>query len=236
MTDKNKAEGKRGIKEEIRGEIKKELVQYAKIMDEKGLVNTLEGNLSIYDREKDLLYITPSGTRKSLLDESKIAVLKDGEQIDGSLKRSSEYLLHMAALKSRPDCRAVAHLHAPYLSAYAYCGKGIKLNCSTTFALLFEEIPCLPYGEPGTVHIADGIEEAIATHDLILLANHGVIAVGKDLEFAVSLVEAAEEVLKIYGLAKQVGEVRDLEPEQMESLLENHPASRRNRYGERGGV
>lgn len=213
----------------VRDELKQELVRYARLMDEKGLVNTMEGNLSIYDRANDLLYITPSGTRKSLLDESQIAVMRGDEQIGGSLKRSSEYLLHAAALRARIDANAVAHLHAPYLTAYAYCGKSIRLNCSTTFALLFEEIPCLPYGMPGTIHIADGIDEAIADHDLILLANHGALAIGPDLEYAVSLVEAAEEVLKIYSLARQVGDVIDIEPEKLEELMEKHPSSRRNR-------
>lgn len=223
-------------RDKICGDIKRELVLYSHIMDQKGLVNTLEGNLSIYDRENDLLYITPSGTRKSLLSEEKIAVMRGDEQIDGQLRRSSEYLLHTAALKNRPDANAVAHLHAPYLTAYAYCGKGIRLKCSTTFALLFEEIPCLPYGMPGTAHIADGIEEAIAEHDLILLANHGCVAVGANLEFAVSLVEAAEEVLRIYSMARQVGQVADIAPEKLEELLEGHPSSRRNRMRRAGGA
>lgn len=219
----------------ISEDMKRELVMYSHIMDQKGLVNTMEGNLSIYDRANDLLYITPSGTRKSLLREEKIAVMHGDEQIDGTLRRSSEYLLHIAALKNRTDANAVAHLHAPYLTAYAYCGKSIELKCSTTFALLFEKIPCLPYGMPGTARIADGIEEAIAEHDLILLANHGCVAVGANLEFAVSLVEAAEEVLKIYSMARQVGEVANIDSEKLEELIEGHPSSRRNRM-RRAGV
>lgn len=211
-------------------EIKKQVVLYSKILDQKGLVNSLEGNLSILDRETDELYITPSGTRKSFLDEDMIAVVKNGEQVGGSVKKSSEYLLHEAALKVRSDCSAVAHIHAPYLTAYAYCGKDIRLKCSTTFSLVFEEIPCLPYGEAGTVHIADGIEEAIKDHDLILLGNHGCVAVGKTLEDAVKIVEAAEEVLKIYHLTKDIGEVKNISDEKLESLYEHHPGSRRNRY------
>ena len=50
-------------------ELKKEIVYYAKLLDEKGLVNTLEGNLSILDRETGKMYITPSGTRKRFLTE-----------------------------------------------------------------------------------------------------------------------------------------------------------------------
>ena len=90
-------------------ELKKEIVYYAKLLDEKGLVNTLEGNLSILDRETGKMYITPSGTRKRFLNEDKIAVVKDAEQIEGTVKKSSEILLHEAALKARPDCNAAAH-------------------------------------------------------------------------------------------------------------------------------
>lgn len=210
--------------------IKNEIVLYAKLLDQKGLVNSLEGNISIFDRENNLLYITPSGTRKAFLNEDRIAVLQDGKQIGGSLKRSSEYLLHEAALKARPDCNAAVHTHAPYLTAYAYCQKTVNLRCSTSFSLLYEEIPCLPYGEPGTKHIADGIEELIKDHDLILLGNHGCISVGKDMETAVSLTEVCEEVLKAHHLAQCIGEIKDIEPNQLEALLDRHPASRRNRY------
>ena len=58
-------------------------------MDEKGLVNTLEGNLSILDRKTGKMYITPSGTRKRFLNENKIAVVntENGEQIEGTVKK-----------------------------------------------------------------------------------------------------------------------------------------------------
>lgn len=70
-------------------ELKKEIVYYAKLLDEKGLVNTLEGNLSILDRETEKIYITPSGTRKRFLNEDKIAVVntENGEQIEGTVKK-----------------------------------------------------------------------------------------------------------------------------------------------------
>jgi L-ribulose-5-phosphate 4-epimerase len=211
-------------------EFKKEVVQYAKLLEAKGLVNPVEGNISVYDRENDELYITPSAVRKSFLTENMVAVLKDGKQIDGDKKYSSEVLLHYEALKARPDCDAVVHVHAPYMTAYAYCGKDIELKCSTTFALLFEKIPCIPYGEANTIHIADGLADAIKTCDIVLLGNHGVVAVGKTLEDAVKIVEAAEEVLKIYELTKTIGPVLDIPDDKYEHLLDNHPASKRNRY------
>lgn len=213
-------------------EFKKEIVYYAKLLDEKGLVNTL-GRPPIFlfwIVKLENVYHT-IGTRKRFLNEDKIAVVKDKEQIEGTVKKSSEILLHEAALKARPDCNAAAHIHAPYLTAYAYCGKDIKLKCSTTFSLVFEEIPCLPYGMPGTIHIADGIEDAIKDHDLILLENHGCIAVGKTLEDAVKIIEAAEEVLRIYHITKEIGPVHNISDSDLEELYNNHPGSRRNRYG-----
>lgn len=211
-------------------EIKKEIVYYAKLMDQKGFVNALEGNISILDRESGELYITPSTLSKATLTEDMVAVLKDGEQIGGNCKRSSEYLLHEAALKARPDCNAVVHTHVPYLTAYAYCNQDIELRCSTSFALLFEKIPCLPYGQPGTTHIADGIEEAMEDHDLVLLGNHGCVSVGKTMEAAMNIIEVAEEVLRIYHLTKDIGEVSNIPDDLYESICDNHPSSVRNKF------
>ena len=210
--------------------IKNEIVFYAKLLEEKGLVNPLEGNISILDRAEQRLYITPTGIRKSFLTEDKIAVLKGDEQVGGTLKRSSEYLLHAAALKARPDCNAVVHTHAPYLTAFAYCNKDIKLRCSSTFALLFEDIPCIPYGQPGTVHIADGLEEQMREHDLVLLGNHGCVCAADSMEKAVAVLEAGEEVMKIYSIAGTIGKIHDIPNEDWERMCNTHPGSNRNRY------
>lgn len=197
--------------------IKKQIVQYSKILDQKGLVNSLEGNLSILDRETGLMYITPTGTRKAFLTEDQVAVMKGDEQVGGTKKRSSEYILHKVALEARPDCHAVLHVHAPYMTAYAYCNKGINLRCSTTFSIFHDDIPCIPYGEPGGYGIAKGLDKAIQGHSIVLLANHGLVCVGKDLEQACAIVEATEEALKIYEIAKHMG-VSDLNDAQLESL------------------
>jgi L-fuculose-phosphate aldolase len=66
--------------------LKKEIIYYANLLEGKGLVNSLEGNLSMLDRTAGELYITPSGTRKAFLTEDMIAVMKDGSQIGGTLK------------------------------------------------------------------------------------------------------------------------------------------------------
>ena len=207
-----------------------EVVFYAKLLDEKGLVNSLEGNISILDRETGKLYITPSGKRKSLLTPEMIAVMDGDTQIGGKCKYSSEYLLHQAALRARPDCNAAVHTHAPYLTAFAFCNQHVRLRCSTTFGLLFEDIPCLPYGQPGTAAIAAGIEDAMANRDLVLLANHGCLTVGPTLEAAVAILEAGGGGMKIYSLAKSIGAVSDIPEEAWERMCNEHAGSVRNRH------
>lgn len=202
---------------ETPSDFKQQVILYSKILDQKNLVNSLEGNISIYDRKNNLLYITPSGTRKIFLDEDSIAVLKGDNQIEGNRKRSSEYLLHKVALEARQDCNAVVHVHAPFLTAYAYCQMSIEMKCSTTFTILHDDIPCIPYGEPGSLDITNGLTEALQNHNLVLLGNHGLVCVGKDLEQACSIVEATEEVMKIYYLAKQM-QLHNLSDKELESM------------------
>ena len=187
-------------------QLKEEVVKFSKLAEQKGLVNAYEGNLSIIDREEGLLYITPSGKRKLWLNEGMIAVYRteDMVQIEG-LPGSSEVKLHKAAYDARPDLNGAFHCHAPYLTAFAYLGQDIKLDCSTTFIEACE-VPCLPYGRPGTHDIHKGIDEALENHKMVLCGNHGCLAVEEDLEHAFNLLEMVEHAVHIYSIAKQFGE------------------------------
>ena len=205
---------------------KKQIVKYAKILDKKGLVNSLEGNISILDRENGYMYITPTATRKGTLTENCVAVLKVSdketwEQVDGDIKRSSEYLLHKAALEAAPDAMACVHTHAPFISAYAYANQDIDLKCSTTLAGFHEgKIPCIPYGEPGTPEIAAGLKEHLqAGKSMVLLGNHGMVCVGKDMEAACALLEATEAALEVVYYARQLG-LSDIPEEKFNHFIE----------------
>ena len=173
------------------------VAQFSKIAEEKGLVNSLEGNLSVIDRNSGNIYITPSHKAKCLLQPEMICVVSpDGEQIGGTGKKSSEFFLHEAAYKARPDCNAVFHCHSPYLTAYAFAYRDFKTDPNTFLHSIFGDIKCLPYGEHGTHAIHKGIEEALAGHPVALLGGHGVVCVGEDLEDAIGILEAAENYAK----------------------------------------
>ncbi|EDS72766.1 class II aldolase/adducin family protein [Anaerofustis stercorihominis] len=191
---------------------KEEVLKFSHILENKGYVNAMEGNISIVDRNKNELYITPSGKRKLFLDEDMISVidLDSEEQIGGSLKASSEYRLHKAALLARPDCNAVIHCHCTYLTAYALQCESVKIDCCTAFLAVKGEIPCIPFGMPGTTEIANGLEDALKDKNICLLGNHGVICVAKDLEDCSKLIEAMEETTKTFVIANQIGKTKSI--------------------------
>ena len=173
------------------------VARFSRIAEEKGLVNSLEGNLSMIDRSAGNIYITPSHKAKCLLEPEMICVIgPEGDQLAGSGKRSSEFFLHEAAYKARPDCNAVLHCHTPYLSAYAFAYRDLKTPEDTLLHQIFGTIQCLPYGEHGTHDIHKGIEGALDGRPVALLGGHGVVCVGEDLEDAIGILEAAENYAK----------------------------------------
>ena len=173
------------------------VAKFSRIAEEKGMVNSLEGNLSMIARSTGNIYITPSHKAKRLLEPERICVVNPArEQIGGTGKKSSEFFLHEAAYQARPDAGAVFHCHTPYLSAYAFAYRDFQTDPSTFLHKIFGNIVCLPYGEHGTHDIHKGIEDALDGRPVALLGGHGVVCVGEDLEDAIGILEAAENYAK----------------------------------------
>ena len=173
------------------------VAKFSRLAEEKGLVNSLEGNLSMIDRATGCIYITPSHKAKCFLEAEDICVVDpEGVQIGGRGKKSSEFFLHEAAYKARPDAGAVVHCHTPYLSAYAFAYRDFETDPNTFLRKIFGTIVCLPYGEHGTHQIHKGIEDALDGKPVALLGGHGVVCVGTDMEDAMGLLEAAENYAK----------------------------------------
>ena len=182
-----------------------QVAKFSAIAEQKGLVNSLEGNLSMIDRETGNIYITPSHKMKCLLTPEDICVVApSGEQIGGKGKKSSEFFLHEAAYKARPDIGGVFHCHSPYLTAYALRLQNFETPDDAFLHMIFGNIQCLPFGEHGTHAIHQGIEEALEGRPVALLGGHGVVCVGEDLEDAIGLLEAAENFAKIMSIQKNL--------------------------------
>jgi L-fuculose-phosphate aldolase len=181
-----------------------EVLEAARMMDRKGLMSTFEGNISV--KRDGLLYITPTQTSKGSLTAAMIAVYDEsGCQVAGELKASSELSMHTALYGMREGIGAVAHAHPPYLTAHAICHKTVTADCYPEFLALFSEIPVAPYGSPGSHDIYAGIKPLIQDHYVVLLANHGALAVGSTAAKACARLEAAEASAAILDLANRIG-------------------------------
>lgn len=181
-----------------------EIIEAGRMMEGKGLMNAFEGNISV--KKDGLLYITPTARSKMLLKPNEIAVLDEaGKQIAGDFPPSSEFRMHSAVYTVRGDIGSVAHCHSPYLTAYAICRKEFTCDCYPEFLTLFKEIKVAPYGAPGTHAIYEGALEILKERYVVLLANHGVLAIGGTALKACGRLDAAEAAAKIVSLARSIG-------------------------------
>ena len=191
----------------------KEVIACARRLDEKGMVNGFEGNIST--RHNGLIYITPTGKNKALLTEDMIAVVdEDGNQIGGNCKPTSELPMHRDAYAVRDDIAGVIHTHAPFLTAYALCNMPVETHAYPEMMGNFGRFEVAPYGRPGTDAIFEGAVPILKRRDVCLLGNHGAITVGKSLTDAMNKMEAAESIAKIMCITRVLGKPVDLSDEE----------------------
>lgn len=124
--------------------------------------------------------------------------------LEGQLVPTSETPMHTKCYKLRDDIGAVVHCHAPYATAYAQAAMDIENKISPEFIMLFGKVPCLKYGTPGTLDIIADLDKYIMDYDVVLLANHGVLAVGKTVMEAYSKTLSLEMLLKTDYIRRQI--------------------------------
>lgn len=193
MTETSAKMRELGISEEA----VEEVLFVAKRMDDKGLVNSFAGNIST--KRDGKIYITPTGQNKGMLTPEKIAVInEDGERIWG-MKETSEIIMHSMAYdiceENGWDVGGVVHRHSKVLTAFSMACRDIETEALPEMMGNFHKIPCAPYGAPGTKYILTMAEPYLAEgYRIVLLGNHGSLAVGKTVEDAMNIVEASEAI------------------------------------------
>jgi len=185
-------------------ELRKRLIHAALLAEKEGLCRHKSGNFSICVRDKGLVFITPSGIDKSLLEMNDIVISDFNGKIVENLnnqKASIELAMHIAIYKERTDVNAVVHTHSTYATAFAV--KGIKINPIVTEAVFYgNNVELVEFAKPGSIQLAENIRDPIKKADVCLLKNHGVIAVGDTIEDALLKASYVEHVAKIQAISK----------------------------------
>lgn len=197
--------------------IRLELSKYAKKIVDKGLVVGPGGNISAI--RGDTMYISPSGFALEEIepDQWVPVSVKTGEILDMTFRPSSEVLMHLYCYRARQDMTAIVHTHPPYCIALSLVANELPTLFPDQAALV-GDLTFVPYVLPTTDLLADAVAAKVPEFTSIILENHGLVTVGKNLREAYYRTEVVEESSKIYLIAKSVGNPKVLTEEEYKEI------------------
>jgi L-fuculose-phosphate aldolase len=205
-------------------DVMQELLSVCYRLDRKGFVGPSSGNVSA--KCGDYIYITPTGTNKGLLTEEMIAIIdKDGKQVGGKLKATSELIMHYTCyykMNVGRDIGGVVHTHAPYLTAFSISHTAVENLGYPELISNFDKIEVAPFGEPGTDAIIGEAIPYLRRNNVVMLGNHGALSVGKTVTEAMNAMETAEEIAKVVYLANTIGATVSLPDESIANARLQH--------------
>lgn len=189
-------------------------------MWERGWAASNDGNLSRRLGE-GLFLVTPAGVSKGFLTTDMLLVVDaQGRMVEhsSSYRPSSETPLHLECYLRRGDVGGVCHAHPPVATAFACARKAIDAPILGESLMVLGEVPCAPYGRTGTAELPGAAGPLLEDHDAVLLANHGAVTMGPDLETAYWRMETLEHTAHIHlnvhllggGVPLDEGQIKEL--------------------------
>ena len=204
------------------------IVEYGRKLITSNLTTGSGGNLSIFNRQENLVAIKPSGMDYMVMKpEDVVVTTPDGTIVEGTRTPSSEIRFHLALLNKRSDINAVVHTHQVYATTIA-CMNWELPAVHYLVGFSGNKVPLAKYATFGSQELSDNIIAAIGDYNACLMANHGIVAVGATIDSAFSTAEELELVSRIYYQTKCIGEPAILSDEEMKTIGEKFKT-----YGQR---
>jgi len=202
-------------------EKRKLIIELCLQMNETGINQGTSGNISAIHDERML--ITPSGIPYASLQPEHIASLPlhaETSAYEGPLKPSSEWHFHRAILLSNPTFGAVVHTHSMYATILSIARQEIPACHYMIAAFGGNTVRCADYATFGTPLLSTNIIKAMQDRSACLLANHGMVTAGVNLEKAMWAAVELETLSKQYYHARQLGQMHVLDEAEMNTVLE----------------
>lgn len=187
-------------------QLRREIVEYSHRVYAKGWVANHDGNLSVRLSEA-LTLCTPTAISKGdVSPELLIVVDAENKVVQGTRHSFSELALHRACHRARPDIACVIHAHPPTATGFCVANKSLGEHfMPEPVVSLGAKIPLVSFFSPKSKDLEREIEKALQDADVIMMANHGVLAVGDSFEQAFLRLELVEHLAKIALVAIQLG-------------------------------
>ncbi len=190
---------------ELIGDAWQVLSDLGKRFVEQGLVVGSGGNLSMLLPDGKSFLVPGTGTQLDRLSEESFAIVGlDGSYLSEGMQPSSEYRVHLAAYQNRSDINTCIHLHpqaSVLLAAMDIDTKFITVD----HVYYLRKVVRIPWIRPGTQEIADAVGKEIASCNVLVLENHGCVAVGKSPELAYSRALNLEQAAELTLRSRMVG-------------------------------
>jgi len=195
-----------------------EVSEQGRVMIEQGLTKGVGGNLS-RRADDDTVAISPSGIPyEDITPEMVPLVDLDGEHVEGDLDPSTEAPMHTRIYRNRPDAGAVVHTHSPYATTFASLNQSIPASHYLVF-FIGDKIPVADYATPGSDELGQFAADALSEdYNACLLKNHGVIAIGDNVENALEIALMVEFCARIHYQATSIGEPEIVPDESIQEL------------------
>ena len=211
-------------------DIPSEVLAAAKAMDRKGLVEGTAGNVS--GRMADgSVTMTPSSLSYDAMELDDLVVVDtDGNQLAGERSPTTERSLHLSCYRAYPEVGGVVHCHPVYASMFALAHEPVPAAIEEVVVYVGGDIPICDYRTTGTDELGDEVASKLADRSAALMANHGLVAIGKDPADALHAAAVVERTAHIVWGARALGKAHDIPPKVNENFAGAYRFIRENTW------
>lgn len=197
--------------------LRADLIAAAERLVSSGLTRNTSGNVS--RRVAGGFLVTPTGMAYDTLAPEDIVFIDEVGTPHGRRRPSSEWRMHFDLFASRLEVGVVLHAHSPFCTTLACLGRGIPAFHYMVAVLGGIDVRCSGYATFGTEALSRLALEALEGRKGCLLANHGMIVIGKDVDDAFKLGIELETLAEMYWRTLQIGEPTLLDDAEMARVL-----------------
>lgn len=198
--------------------LRENLLHTVRKLAELGLNKGTSGNASV--RCRDGFLVTPSGKGVEEMTAASMVQMQFDGSFEQAKRPSSEWRFHRDILVNRPEINVVIHAHSMFATTLACLHKDIPPFHYMIAVTGGDTIRCAPYALFGSQALSDNALQALIDRKACLLANHGMIALGRDLNDALAVTIEVENLCEQYWRALQIGSPHILSEAEMREVFQ----------------